>query len=173
VKILELRPLSSGLTGKQSSGVSPVIIRTIVRSILYANMISILGVLFVMSFAIFFSSAFAAPSNQVLQKTTATVTSSPTCGPLTPGFNMYIHANGFKAMTPVYWELRHSIDGKIEGPSGTFETNKTGGFSEITYIEHLPSPGKYTLVLFDDTDNDAKMNPGEATASTQISIPCR
>jgi hypothetical protein len=121
---------------------------------------------------------FAAPSSLLLSPAPdgnihalkPTLRVSPTCGPLS-GFSIHYYANGFAPDGIVYWQLIHSNGVKTVGPFGTFATNRTGGFNQTTFIEDLPSD-RYTLSAFDDIDKDGKFNPGEANASTKITIPC-
>ncbi len=67
---------------------------------------------------------------------------SPTCGPADPGFNVVINANGFKSNSTVAVKFVGS-DSKI--PLYTkFETNSTGGFTEVTFADDLKED-KYKL----------------------------
>jgi hypothetical protein len=82
---------------------------------------------------------------------------SPTCGPADPGFNVVINANGFKSNSTVAVKFVGS-DSKI--PLYTkFETNSTGGFTEVTFADDLKED-KYKLYLGDDSDGDGAFDIG-------------
>src|SRR5580765_3586260 len=67
---------------------------------------------------------------------------SPTCGPADPGFNIVINANGFAPSSNVAWKL---VDSHSEIPlSSYYDTNATGGFNEVTYMDDL-KPDKYKM----------------------------
>jgi hypothetical protein len=94
---------------------------------------------------------------------------SPTCGPPEPGFNIVINANGFKPNSNVAWKL---VDSQSGIPLSTyFETNATGGFNQVTYIDDV-KPGRYKMYLGTDSDNDGKFDIGTPKTSANITLPC-
>jgi hypothetical protein len=95
---------------------------------------------------------------------------SPTCGPAEPGFNIVINANGFSPKSNVNWKLIDSHNGIPL--YGYFQTqNSTGGFNEVTYMDDL-KPGKYTLIFFNDQNNDGKPDAGAVPAFANVTLPC-
>ena len=104
-------------------------------------------------------SAFAEPKVDI----------SPTCGPADPGFNVVINANGFKSNSTVAVKFVGS-DSKI--PLYTkFETNSTGGFTEVTFADDLKED-KYKLYLGDDSDGDGAFDIGAKRIYANVTIPC-
>jgi hypothetical protein len=94
---------------------------------------------------------------------------SPTCGPSEPGFNIVINANGFKPNSIVDVKFVAS-DSKI--PLYTkFQTNSTGGFSDMTFADDLKE-GKYKLYLGDDSNDDQVFDIGAKRIYANITIPC-
>jgi hypothetical protein len=94
---------------------------------------------------------------------------SPTCGPSDPGFNIVMNANGFKPNSIVDVKFVSS-DSKI--PSYTkFETNSTGGFSDVTFADDLKE-GKYKLYFADDSNDDGAFDIGAKRIYANITIPC-
>lgn len=94
---------------------------------------------------------------------------SPTCGPSEPGFNIVINANGFKPNSIVDVKFVGS-DNKI--PLYTkFQTNSTGGFSDLTFADDLKE-GKYRLYLGDDSNDDQVFDIGAKRIYANITIPC-
>jgi len=94
---------------------------------------------------------------------------SPTCGPADPGFNVVINANGFKSNSTVAVKFVGS-DSKI--PLYTkFETNSTGGFTEVTFADDLKED-KYKLYLGDDSDGDGAFDIGAKRIYANVTIPC-
>jgi len=94
---------------------------------------------------------------------------SPTCGPSEPGFNIVINANGFKPNSIVDVKFVGS-DSKI--PLYTkFETNSTGGFTEVTFADDLKED-KYKLYLGDDSDGDGAFDIGAKRIYANVTIPC-
>jgi hypothetical protein len=69
------------------------------------------------------------------------------------------------------WQFINSDDKVMLGPFGMFETDSTGGFSEVTYTESQPS-GAYTVYFFDDVDNNGKLDQGGAEYEAEVSMPC-
>jgi len=94
---------------------------------------------------------------------------SPTCGPSEPGFNIVINTNGFKPNSIVDVKFVGS-DSKI--PLYTkFETNSTGGFTEVTFADDLKED-KYKLYLGDDSDGDGAFDIGAKRIYANVTIPC-
>jgi len=94
---------------------------------------------------------------------------SPICGPSEPGFNIVIEANGFKPNNTVDVKFVGS-DSKI--PLYTkFQTNSTGGFSEVTFADDLKED-KYKLYLGDDSDGDGAFDIGAKRIYANVTIPC-
>lgn len=94
---------------------------------------------------------------------------SPTCGPHEPGFNIVIDANGFTPNSNVAVKFVGS-DSKI--PLYTkYETNNTGGFSEVTFADDLREDN-YRLYLADDTNDDNVFDIGAKRIYANITIPC-
>jgi len=94
---------------------------------------------------------------------------SPTCGPSEPGFNIVINANGFKPNSVVAVKFVVS-DNKI--PLYTkYQTNGTGGFSEVTFADDLKDDN-YKLYLGDDADDDGAFDIGVKRIHANVTIPC-
>lgn len=98
-----------------------------------------------------------------------TVDISPTCGPHEPGFNIVINANGFTSNGTVAWKF---VDSESKIPLyGYFDTNSTGGFSDVTFADDLKS-GNYKLYFADDVNNDNVFDIGAKRVYTNVTIPC-
>jgi hypothetical protein len=95
---------------------------------------------------------------------------SPTCGPHEPGFNIVMNANGFKANSTVAYKFVDS-DSKIP-LYGYFETNRTGGFNDVTFADDL-KPDKYKLYFADDANSDGTFDIGAKRIYANVSIPCQ
>ena len=94
---------------------------------------------------------------------------SPTCGPSEPGFNIVIKANGFKPNSVVGVKFV-GTDSKI--PLYTkYETNSTGGFSEVTFADDLKED-KYKLYVADDSNDDGAFDIGAKRIYANVTIPC-
>ena len=94
---------------------------------------------------------------------------SPTCGPAEPGFNIVINANGFKPNSNVAVKFVGS-DSKI--PLYTkYETNSTGGFSEVTFADDLKEDN-YKLYFADDANDDNAFDIGAKRVYANVTIPC-
>lgn len=94
---------------------------------------------------------------------------SPTCGPAEPGFNIVINANGFTPNSNVAVKFVGS-DNKI--PLYTkYETNSTGGFSEVTFADDLKNDN-YKLYFADDTNDDNAFDIGAKRVYANVTIPC-
>ena len=79
---------------------------------------------------------------------------SPTCGPADPGFNIVINANGFAPTSNVAWKLVNSHTGFLL--SGYYDTNATGGFNEVTYIDDVkPDNTRCTSVPMQTTTTNS------------------
>jgi len=59
----------------------------------------------------------------------------------------------------------------IADVSTYFETNATGGFNQVTYIDDV-KPGRYKMYLGTDSDNDGKFDIGTPKTSANITLPC-
>jgi hypothetical protein len=94
---------------------------------------------------------------------------SPTCGPADPGFNIVINANGFAPTSNVAWKLVNSHNGIPL--SSYYETNATGGFNEVTYIDDV-KPDKYKMYFGTDADNDQKFDIGAPIIYANVTLPC-
>jgi hypothetical protein len=118
------------------------------------------GILIVFAFIIYSSApVFGVPIVQV----------SPTCGPADPGFNIVINANGFAPTSNVAWKLVNSHNGIPL--SAYYDTNATGGFNEVTYIDDV-KPDSYRIYFGTDADRDSKFDVGAPTTYANITIPC-
>ena len=102
--------------------------------------------------------------------TKPTVLISPDCGP-SSGFSITFSVNGFVPNGNVMWQFINSDDKVMLGPFGTFETNRTGGFTETTHTESQSSD-VYTIYFFDDVDNDGKLDQGGAKYKAKLPMPC-
>jgi hypothetical protein len=125
-----------------------------------------LVIVFAFSLAILMEQVYVYASTN----TQPTVIVSPDCGP-SSGFSITFNANGFAPNGNVMWQFINSDDKVMLGPFGMFETDSTGGFSEVTYTESQPS-GAYTVYFFDDVDNNGKLDQGGAEYEAEVSMPC-
>ena len=93
---------------------------------------------------------------------------SSQCGP-EEGININIDANGFSPNSNVSWVM---FDPQLNPlHNGYFATNSTGGFNEDTFAE--PSmPGEHTLVLFDDSNLNYRMDNEKNTYPVPIANNC-
>ena len=93
---------------------------------------------------------------------------SPDCGP-EEGFSININANDFLPNSHVSWVIFDSnLDPKF---NGYFATNSTGGFKEVTYVDHLLL-GEYTIFFFDDSDINYMYDNEKNIYKTSLTIPC-
>ncbi|HEX2409181.1 MAG TPA: hypothetical protein VHJ38_18420 [Nitrososphaeraceae archaeon] len=93
---------------------------------------------------------------------------SPHCGS-EEGFSININANHFSPNSHVSWVIFDSnIDPKF---NGYFATNSTGGFKEVTYVDHLLS-GEYSIFFFDDSDINYMYDNEQNIYRTSLTIPC-
>lgn len=93
---------------------------------------------------------------------------SPNCGP-EEGFNININGNNFLPNSHVSWVL---FDANLNPKfNGYFPTDNSGGFKEITYVDHL-LPGKYMMFFFDDFDINYMYDNEKNIYQIPISIPC-
>ena len=94
---------------------------------------------------------------------------SPTCGPHEPGFNIVMNTNGFTGNSTVAWKF---VDSNSKIPLyGYYETNSTGGFSEVTFADDLKEDN-YKLYFADDTNNDNVFDIGAKRIYANVTIPC-
>ena len=93
---------------------------------------------------------------------------SPNCGP-EEGFSLNIDGSNFTPNSSVSW-VRFDANLKPKF-NGYFATDRTGGFKEITYVDHL-EPGKYTLFFFSDSDINYMYDSEKSIYQMPISIPC-
>ena len=93
---------------------------------------------------------------------------SSQCGP-EEGINININANGFFPNSNVSWVM---FDPQLNPlHNGYFGTNSTGGFNEDTFAE--PSmPGEHTIVFFDDSNLNYRMDNAKNTYPVQIANKC-
>ena len=90
------------------------------------------------------------------------------CGP-EEGINININANGFFPNSNVSWVM---FDPQLYPLlNGYFATNSTGGFKEVTYVDHLLI-GEYQLFLFDDSDINYMYDNEKNIFKTSLTIPC-
>ena len=94
---------------------------------------------------------------------------SPTCGPAEPGFNIVMNVNGFMPNSTVAYKFVTS-ENKIP-LYGYFETNQTGGFSDVTFADDQ-LPGKYKLYFADDANTDGVFDIGAKRIYANVTIPC-
>ncbi len=122
--------------------------------------LSSVGILVIFGMIVYNNSpVFGAPIVQV----------SPSCGPADPGFSIVIDANGFAPNSNVAWKL---VDYKGTIPLyGYFQTNATGGLTQVTAVDDVPS-GSYKVLLGNDMNNDGKLDPGAPTSYANITMPC-
>jgi hypothetical protein len=93
---------------------------------------------------------------------------SPLCGS-EEGFSVNINANNFSPNTHVSWVLFDSnLDPQF---NGYFATNSTGGFKEVTYVDHLLM-GEYQMFFFDDSDINYMYDNENNIYKTSLTIPC-
>jgi hypothetical protein len=90
------------------------------------------------------------------------------CGP-EEGINININANGFSPNSKVSWVM---FDPQLKPlHNGYFATNSTGGFNEETFAE--PSmPGEHTIVFFDDSNLNYRMDNEKNTYPVPIANNC-
>ena len=93
---------------------------------------------------------------------------SSQCGP-EEGINININANGFFPNSNVSWVM---FDPQLNPlHNGYFATNSTGGFNEDTFAE--PSmPGEHTIVFFDDSNLNYRMDNEKNTYTVLIANKC-
>jgi hypothetical protein len=93
---------------------------------------------------------------------------SSQCGP-EEGININIDANGFSPNSNVSWVM---FDPQLNPlHNGYFATNSTGGFNEDTFAE--PSmPGEHTIVFFDDSNLNYRMDNEKNTYPVPIANNC-
>ncbi len=93
---------------------------------------------------------------------------SSQCGP-EEGININIDANGFSPNSNVSWVM---FDPQLNPlHNGYFATNSTGGFNEDTFAE--PSmPGEHTIVFFDDSNLNYRMDNEKNTYPVLIANKC-
>ena len=93
---------------------------------------------------------------------------SSQCGP-EEGINININANGFSPNSNVSWVM---FDPQLNPlHNGYFATNSTGGFNEDTFAE--PSmPGEHTIVFFDDSNLNYRMDNEKNTDPVPIANNC-
>ncbi|HEU5461283.1 MAG TPA: hypothetical protein VFU79_03320 [Nitrososphaeraceae archaeon] len=117
-------------------------------------------ILSVLSFNLYF------PMVNVFAESKVVISSS--CGP-EEGINININANGFFPNSNVSWVM---FDPQLNPlHNGYFATNNTGGFNEDTFAE--PSlPGEHTIVFFDDSNLNYRMDNEKNTAPVPITIQC-
>ena len=98
----------------------------------------------------------------------STVIISSACGP-TEGINININANGFSPNSRVSWVMFDPNLNPLH--NGYFATNSTGGFNEDTFAE--PSlPGLHTMVFFDDSNLNYRMDNEKNTYPVPITNKC-
>jgi hypothetical protein len=85
------------------------------------------------------------------------------------GININIEANGFFPNSNVSWVM---FDPQLNPlHNGYFATNSTGGFNEDTFAE--PSmPGEHTIVFFDDSNLNYRMDNEKNTYPVPIANNC-
>jgi hypothetical protein len=85
------------------------------------------------------------------------------------GINININANGFFPNSNVSWVM---FDPQLNPlHNGYFATNSTGGFNEDTFAE--PSmPGEHTIVFFDDSNLNYRMDNEKNTYPVPIANKC-
>ena len=93
---------------------------------------------------------------------------SSQCGP-EEGIDININANGFSPNSNVSWVM---FDPQLNPlHNGYFATNSTGGFNEDTFAE--PSmPGEHTIVFFDDSNLNYRMDNEKNTYPVPIANNC-
>lgn len=98
----------------------------------------------------------------------STVIISSQCGP-EEGINININAHGFLPNSNVSWVM---FDPQLNPlHNGYFATNSTGGFNEDTFAE--PSmPGEHTIVFFDDSNLNYRMDNEKNTYPITIANKC-
>lgn len=98
----------------------------------------------------------------------STVIISSQCGP-EEGINININAHGFFPNSNVSWVM---FDPQLNPlHNGYFATNSTGGFNEDTFAE--PSmPGEHTIVFFDDSNLNYRMDNEKNTYPITIANKC-
>jgi hypothetical protein len=85
------------------------------------------------------------------------------------GININIEANGFFPNSNVSWVMFDLQLNPLH--NGYFATNSTGGFNEDTFAE--PSmPGEHTIVFFDDSNLNYRMDNEKNTYPVPIANNC-
>ncbi len=82
---------------------------------------------------------------------------------------MVVDTNGFKPDSSVNRKIVNS-GGQIP-LYGYFQTNASGGFSDVLYADDLNN-GQYKIYLGTDANNDNIFDTGEPTRYVDITIPC-
>lgn len=85
-------------------------------------------------------------------------------------FNALLETNRFQPNSNVHWDLVNKDD-KSKALSGYFQTNATGGFSELTFIDDVKA-GEYMLHFFDDADFNGELDVGKAESFVDFPVPC-
>ncbi|MGD1834936.1 MAG: hypothetical protein ACPKQO_04365 [Nitrososphaeraceae archaeon] len=124
-------------------------ITTIILLILITSILIILGQFFLV---------FAEPIVHI----------KPECGSLKDHQITFI-ANWFKPNSTVHWQIINS-NNDIDS-FGYFRTNHTGGFTDSTVADDL-IPDTYKIKIFDDKDNNYKIDDDGKEFSLEYQIPC-
>jgi hypothetical protein len=124
-------------------------------------LLSSLTLSLLISISLYFSMA-----NNVFAESIVIISSQ--CGP-EEGINININANGFFPNSNVSWVM---FDPQLNPlHNGYFATNSTGGFNEDTFAE--PSmPGEHTIVFFDDSNLNYRMDNEKNTYPVPIANKC-
>ena len=92
----------------------------------------------------------------------------PECGSL-KDHQINFTVNWFKPNSIVHWQIINS-ENEIDS-FGYFKTNQTGGFADSTIADDL-IPDTYKINIFDDKDNNYKIDKDGKELSLKYQIPC-
>jgi hypothetical protein len=123
------------------------------------------ALIFSLTFSLLYSLVYF-PMTNVFAVSNVIISSQ--CGP-EEGININIDANGFSPNSNVSWVM---FDPQLNPlHNGYFATNSTGGFNEDTFAE--PSmPGEHTIVFFDDSNLNYRMDNEKNTYPVPIANNC-
>src|SRR5215211_3641974 len=123
------------------------------------------ALIFSLTFSLLYSLVYF-PTTNVFAVSKVIISSQ--CGP-EEGIDININANGFSPNSNVSWVM---FDPQLNPlHNGYFATNSTGGFNEDTFAE--PSmPGEHTIVFFDDSNLNYRMDNEKNTYPVPIANNC-
>jgi hypothetical protein len=93
---------------------------------------------------------------------------SPECGTLRD-HRINFTVNGFNNNGNIYWEFVNSTG--VVDTYGYFDSNGTGGFNDYIIADGM-QPDNYTLIFFDDKNNDYIKDADGTEVILNYEIPC-